>query len=1669
MAVDGIPQSEASRARDFITKLGKERGFVRKQFWDQLDEDGRAESQRITRSLQRELKPAVKALSQNSYGGTARFVLELLQNAENNNKFQHAKDRSERPYVSFYLSKDRLVVECNDDGFTTAHLRAICSTGQTSESSTNGIGFKSVFAAAWKVHIQSGNYSFYLQHRPSDSGLGMVTPIWEDPTEKMPRYLTRMTLDLHTDGDPESISAQRDSIRRQLGKLNGNVLLFMRKLKEIRIIVDENESQTSTVLSRIQADDGWTKIVKSVTVGDEGSPTTSSTIYHITKHGVHDLPKNENRSYSEEALRKQEYSTAEVILAFPLTPEHEPIVESQEVFVAPLAVEAAGFSFLIQSDFVTNTSRERIVTTSDRNVGLRDGICDAFIKAAVQFCSHKTLQYTWMKFLPDRRSRYNDFWSTLVTNIEEKARTTPLIRPESGTPLRLVTDVHNPRPSLVDKQDNLLLRDLTPELRISRHYSAPSITILEKLGLKGFYMPDFIRMVEQDLQSPDSWIKTRVSDDYLQPRVAYMLSYHCKHRGSSAVSVVQKLPIIPLQDGRWLAPAAGERVFFPDAAGLTIPEDVEFNLVHSSAAACSKRRELLKILGVEALSVGRVRERILERHNSYLGIPRPPQVLVQQLKFLYSTHDDSVNDKNEYSRVVLIDDSETPRMTSHHDVYLPDDNPPAVCNDSSTEEAPGFKVDFIHELYLQDVPKPPHQDSLPWRDWLVQVIGLEVMGVPRLLRLADMGSSPQDLVQACYYVARHRPEKFISFLAHHWMQEETPIVPSEEMRQKLRNIKVLCQGRRMLDLQDTFLPFPDLESQCAWFLAGKADFPFLQLEEPIERKDYSLNWASLADSLGISSTDDLAFYLRILLAFSTVQSPTEDDSQRVFELYKAIHGKYLQSTFKASEKPTIQASFNENRIILVPSGDGVDSIWAPLADCLWEAPPCLTSRYPLKARMERFLAESANLSSFFVDVLEIPNCDYSHIMRELEYLSNKGNSQMEIVSDLYRQLSAMMTDLPTETQEDIRSDFANKSLIYAENEGHGSWHQATQCMWGNEGELPGLTTLESHYKDLQDFFVDFLGVKDLSLELVYRELDRLGSSLDATRDQIEPYIWILNSYISAGSQPQDATTLLDRRIFPVRYPDGHVELGKAEVEFAIVDRAQLGEMFKPLVKTLDFDLDQVRRLGPTLNWLGLEARYLSEAVREISRVEGPSNEPLSAPERSIKPRAHALYRIAHHYNSPRLNEGAESLYTTLKNAQVYETDGIATTLSIEQDGQEISYEKDRSDLNIEEVEGQLNIFVPRDKRSQESCYARKLPRGLFKWLMTPSDGNRVTLDEKGLRIMASVLNSSRFVVPEILEDEGIAAGELEDDYEESPDPEEAQAFQAIEEPRAVDKTHVVQESHVVGDFANTSVEDPIATLALAETEAGETSVPSSPALIETIQYQSLLERVVTAARASPILPLEGAYELPAMSHTLPDLMGHTSYDRVYHIPPFWSSPQQERERRIGAAGELYVFELLKNMSPGLPGFSLENWGSPLWRYASAHPDYAEMRNWGHMEISDLGYNDREGAFTELLINNGYLRRDVWENKTPRYYLQVKTTTGPCEAPFFMSKGQYRLMQECRDSTEKVYIIFRVFEVDTAVQLRVYVNPAKLAESGHLINTETWSVRPGARDQTRLIT
>ena len=284
-------------------------------------------------------------MAKNLYTSEARFIFELLQNAEDN-QYTVATGQNVVPYVSFKLFSDRIVVECNEDGFTRNHLHAICDVGQSSKNGKSGshgyvgekgIGFKSVFMAAWKVHIQSGDFSFCFFHRKGDSGMGMIMPIWEEPEADLPRPLTRITLFLHED------TSQREFIETQLRELQDTFLLFLTKLRRIDIAFHDSKGQQTVSTSLNKVEESNRVILSNVSTGP--SPNDSvrkSQTYHVTSHTVRNLPRSNNREYSPKEESDRAWASSTVVLAFPLTESAEPIIAPQDIF-AFLPVTCKGF------------------------------------------------------------------------------------------------------------------------------------------------------------------------------------------------------------------------------------------------------------------------------------------------------------------------------------------------------------------------------------------------------------------------------------------------------------------------------------------------------------------------------------------------------------------------------------------------------------------------------------------------------------------------------------------------------------------------------------------------------------------------------------------------------------------------------------------------------------------------------------------------------------------------------------------------------------------------------------------------------------------------------------------------------------------------------------------------------------------------------------------------------------------------------------------------------------------------------------------------------------------------------------------------------------------------------------------------------------------------------
>ena len=879
-------------------------------------------------------------LAQNLYTSSARFVFELLQNCDDNH-YRFAKERGEVPRVSFDIHHDRVVMECNEDGFNSKNLTAICSVGKSSKTGGHGyvgekgIGFKSVFMAAYEVQIQSGAFSFRFIHRHGDAGMGMITPIWQDHEEDLDKGTTRITLLLHNDGDAEVLAKQRERIRQQFRDIHDTILLFMRNLEEIEVTFydDDNKMECTALYSIDRPTVGKLVTLTKSTTAEDGEERKEETYFHCTKHIATGLVRSENRTYSEDELRSGAYTNSEVVLAFPLDQGSEPILENQWLF-AFLPVRQMGFKvglmssgsagafswrglidmsqFLIQADFVTQANRQDIVTTSARNEGIAAGISQAFVMAVKQLCQHDKLRYQWMRYLPQPDGYpWDSFWKSIITNIGRQLQAITVLIPANHGPRLTFSRSRQLPADQLDGHGEPLFADIAPGCYLSDGYRRQDLALLEKLGLFNMTFSEFVARVAHDLDSPNSRLKSKDRDQDWRSRVANMLSRPFSERHLRDYRhTIRGLKLIPLRGGRWTSTTDPSRkVYFPqvDNTNLCIPGQLGLRVLHADTTAYpSQWNQLFMLMGVETASVDLVRQAILKQYHP---VPQTitPEHGASYLKFLYLTQH-LARSPFAYHLLQLagqeglaVGPARTWVLRRRGDeLYIRDDNAYGAAkllepmgDDEDEDNAPGFQVVFLHDDYFIDVPSAPTKESLSWKEWLFKTFGIR--RCPRLVH-----ENEQKLSDICHYVAKYRPKHFLGFLQATWTWEGHMVAKDKHIVAELGKIKVVCEGShgpQRLDL--TYLPTKTLKQFASRFLLPNESFPWLQLEKELSHDTSPPEWAALGNVFGLGCNGPSQDFMIDILENIRDQNESAEDVSlpgRICELYVHLQADLRKST-----------------------------------------------------------------------------------------------------------------------------------------------------------------------------------------------------------------------------------------------------------------------------------------------------------------------------------------------------------------------------------------------------------------------------------------------------------------------------------------------------------------------------------------------------------------------------------------------------------------------------------------------------------------------------------------------------------------------------------------------------------------------------------------------------
>ncbi|KAF9767545.1 hypothetical protein IL306_015274 [Fusarium sp. DS 682] len=1084
---------------------------------DMMDDIGRFNSDYRRRIDENWLKMenaashSIKVLAKNIYGSGARFVFELLQNAEDNS-FREANAKNDPPFISFQIHPKHIVVECNEDGFNRPDLKAICSVGESTKTAAHGyvgakgIGFKSVFIAASRVHIQSGYFSFEFRHNRNDPGLGMVRPIWVKPREAVPSPLTRTTLYLHDQGDEDEIQHLKTVIAMQFDDLQETCLLFLRKLRKISVAFfdEEGNLERSKQFTKQKIDD-YRVSLETTTVSD-GEEDTKSQIYHITKKLATGLAQSESRDPATTDEARRILTSAEVVLAFPLQSDYKPYIsrKKQELF-AFLPLRTSDYKFHIQSDFDTNANRQDIVTTTRRNLNIREWIAQTFLQAILEFNEHPILCYSWPLFLPSQETGHDSFWSGLDAKIMSLIRNNPILRSRNRTDLRCINDVLIASNGMKGDGGKLLLDDPIQDPFISAKYLPKAIDQLKLYGLQVAPVSLFVTLLQKDLNQPGSKMRADTTGDDWHSPVARMCSNICEN-GWNGTRLLKSLEILPLRRMEWTSSTSGP-IYFPMTGDIEIPKGLDLKVIRALATTNPDRRNLFRNLGVTEATAEEVRSAIFASFTHQSNI-----YILDCLCYLFLTHSNFTHKRADYkSSIVFTEDLHLYRT---HDsvVYLPGKDHPFSPGSllEGADVPPDFPVRFVRSGYLLVPQDYPRISLSPWKRWLCDYVGLHE-------RLRILSPNGAELSQPFQYVFNHRPDKFIGLFEYLWLLDGKELLkhPSIVSQIKQLSAKELCKVEFSPKIQETWLPFPQLKDSVRRYMENPEQFPFLILDNDRATEPIGTKWDFLSKHFGVGKDDDLEFLLEML--------------------------------------------------------------------------------HCIKRSLE--------------DIVSELECRKDDPIEE--------GDDHEIL-DLYKYLHEELT-----VTSDKRAAFEKSPLIFVRQPNGPGWYKTSECLWSSTTPIRGKVTLDESYEDLKALFVGKLGVKSLTMQMVY---DELRQSPQSSPEDIKVALLSFNDFLQTENGHWDPEPIRNARVFPVLYPDGTVRLSSIDVDFAIGDRDNLRSKFADRISLLDFDLEDVHRLRPLFRWLKIQDRYLSKSVMESTAISGEQGSPISSTKRDLGLKAYHICR-----------------------------------------------------------------------------------------------------------------------------------------------------------------------------------------------------------------------------------------------------------------------------------------------------------------------------------------------------------------------------------------------------------------------------------------------------------
>jgi len=494
--------------------------------------------------ISRGYKNAIEQLSTGLYEKEVHFILELIQNAEDN------EYQNKPPDLRFVVldedpthtpdSDGCLCVFNNEAGFEKKHVESICQIGESTKEKIQGyigekgIGFKSVFIVSAAPHIYSNGFCFQFKEKDSDIELSYIVPYWLDSRPSIVREdkaNTAILLPLKP--------GKKTDIVTELKRIKPETILFLSKLEGLSVDIRSEATAIDLVRDKTHA-----PIIDLLIQQKDKEAVINRYWLHTDTVVVPDDIKEEKR---------RDVIDREITVAFPLDKNsHTGTIYA----FLPTEVDS-GFPFLINADFILTANRESIQSGRAWNIWLRDALSDLVVQGLEAVSKSQEHRKSLYGFIPltDEVKSLKEYFTPVCKEVTTRLSTMDIVLADNGnliSPSKSRLASKEARKLFGGDSRSVAFNDFNfVDVGLEKHARR-----LKSIGVKSFNTNDLKQCLLDE-----QWLSTRNCDWF------YDLYNFLRESVKGFGKDLKKLSIAPIQDGKRVS-ISQHQVYFPTGHGL---------------------------------------------------------------------------------------------------------------------------------------------------------------------------------------------------------------------------------------------------------------------------------------------------------------------------------------------------------------------------------------------------------------------------------------------------------------------------------------------------------------------------------------------------------------------------------------------------------------------------------------------------------------------------------------------------------------------------------------------------------------------------------------------------------------------------------------------------------------------------------------------------------------------------------------------------------------------------------------------------------------------------------------------------------------------------------------------------------------------------------------------